>query len=159
MKNLALIFIIATCILSCKQNAKDQTNMNSDVEKMKSESLTLEGVWELVSFYYYKDNVIIDTVINKPDNRQVKMYIDGKVMWSRRAPSDAIDFFGYGSYKFSDSTLTETLDYGSVEMLKVIDTMRVFTFEFKLQKDAFTQIDLDYDGNRIFSENYRRVHD
>ena len=70
---------------------------------------------------------------------------------------DQIDYFGYGSYTITDSSLREVLDYGSVAMLKVIDTMRVFDFELYFDKDTFTQIQLDPDGDRVFSENYIRI--
>ena len=100
---------------------------------------------------------VVDTVINNTNNRQVKMFKDGKVMWSRRAPDDEIDYFGYGSYEITDSTLTENLEYGSVAMLKVIDTMRVFNFELILGDNTFTQIDYGPEGDRIYSENYIRI--
>ena len=157
MKKLVVLFAAFLVLIACKEqenNADSETSQNQTEEVNKP---TLDGVWELVSFYNYEDNAIKDTVINSPDNRQVKIYKDGKVMWSRRAPSDQIDYFGYGSYTITDSSLREVLDYGSVAMLKVIDTMRVFDFELYFDKDTFTQIQLDPDGDRVFSENYIRI--
>ena len=157
MKKLVVLFAVFLVLIACKEqenNADSETSQNQTEEVKKP---TLDGVWELVSFYNYEDNAIKDTVINSPDNRQVKIYKDGKVMWSRRAPSDQIDYFGYGSYTITDSSLREVLDYGSVAMLKVIDTMRVFDFELYFDKDTFTQIQLDPDGDRVFSENYIRI--
>ena len=51
-----------------------------------------------------------------------------------------------------DSSLTETLEFGSIAMLKVIDTMQVFSFELIRGKDTFSQIDLDPEGDRIFQK-------
>ncbi len=142
---------------SCKQKEdNDKSVTNEDVIE-NVEKQTLDGVWELVSFYNFEDNEVVDTVMNNINNRQVKMFKDGKVMWSRRAPDDKIDYFGYGSYEITDSTLTENLEYGSVAMLKVIDTMRVFDFELILGDNTFTQIDHGPEGDRIYSENYVRI--
>lgn len=151
--------VLCVIFFSCKQ--KEDTNEFVTQEDImeKVTTKTLDGVWELVSFYNYKDNEIVDTVINDTNNRQVKMFKDGKVMWTRRAPANKIDYFGYGSYTITDSSLTETLEFGSIAMLKVIDTMRVFNFELILGEDIFTQIDIGPEGNRIFSENYVRVED
>jgi hypothetical protein len=35
--------------------------------------------------------------------------------------------------------------------------MRIFTFELQLGDDKFSQISLDEEGNRTFSENYKRI--
>jgi len=159
MRKIILPIILFLAFFSCKQKEDNNESITNEevIEEVKKQSL--DGVWELVSFYNYKDNAIVDTIINNTNNRQVKMFKDGKVMWSRRAPSDEIDYFGYGSYEITDSTLTEYLEYGSVAMLKVIDTMHIFNFELILGKDTFTQIDLGPEGDRIFSENYTRVND
>lgn len=156
MKKIILLLAVIFVFIACKEQENNSDAGTQNEVEIQSEP-SLDGVWELVSFYNYEDNVIKDTVINKSDNRQVKMYLDGKVMWSRRAPSDQIDYFGYGSYSITDSTLTEVLDYGSVAMLKVIDTMRVFDFELVFDKNTFTQIQLDPEGDRVFSENYIRI--
>jgi len=142
---------------SCKQKEDKNESVTYEDVVEEVEKKSLDGVWELVSFYNYQDNKVKDTIINIEDNRQVKIFKDGKVMWSRRAPADKIDYFGYGSYKITDSTLTEYLEYGSVAMLKVIDTMHIFNFELIIGKDTYSQIDLGPEGDRIFSENYVRV--
>ncbi len=158
MKKVFFILVFFLAFVSCKEknDSQDETVV---IEPEIIESPSLDGVWELVSFYNYEDEVVKDTVVNNVENRQVKMYLDGKVMWSRRAPADQIDYFGYGSYSITDSTLTEVLDYGSVAMLKVIDTMRVFNFELIFDKSTFSQIQLDPEGHRVFSENYIKIED
>lgn len=118
---------------------------------------TIQGTWELQSFYNYDGQQIIDTVPTTDGYRQVKMYYNGKVMWSRYVPVDKIGRFGYGSYRITDTELIETIEYGDNEMMAAMDTMRIFTFELKLGDDEFSQISLDEDGNRTFSENYKRI--
>jgi hypothetical protein len=149
--------ILFFVFFSCKQTEENNESLAKEEVVDNVEQQSLDGVWELVSFYNYKDNKIVDTVLNSVNNRQVKMFKDGKVMWSRRAPDDKIDYFGYGSYVITDSTLIENLEYGSVAMLKVIDTMRVFEFELIKEENTFIQIDHGPEGDRIYSENYIRI--
>ncbi len=118
---------------------------------------TIQGTWELQSFYNYDGQNIIDTVPTTDGYRQVKMYYNGKIMWSRYVPVDKIGRFGYGSYRITDTELIETIEYGDNEMMAAMDTMRIFTFELQLGDDEFSQISLDEDGNRTFSENYKRI--
>ncbi len=125
--------------------------------KEKTPFHTIEGTWELVSFYNYDGENIIDTVPASDGYRQVKMYYNGKIMWSRYVPTDKIGRFGYGSYKITEDKLMETIEYGDNEMMQALDTMRLFTFELNLGDDNFSQISLDEEGNRTFSENYKRI--
>ncbi|WP_340066770.1 hypothetical protein [Ascidiimonas aurantiaca] len=117
----------------------------------------IEGTWELINQYSYEGMEIIDTIDNSDGYRQIKMFYKGKVMWTRYVPKDSIEWFGYGSYTTTDSTLTETLEYGSASMMGIVDTMRVFNFELLLRKNYYQQITTDGEGNRLFSENYRRI--
>jgi hypothetical protein len=78
-------------------------------------------------------------------------------MWSRYVPEEPNGRFGYGSYKITDNQLIETLEYGDAEMMKAMDTMRVFTFDLVLKENNYSQINIDEDGNRTFSENYKRI--
>jgi hypothetical protein len=78
-------------------------------------------------------------------------------MWCKHRPADSSEWFGFGTYIYNDSMLTETLDFGSTEMDLVIAENKEFTFELHLQGDKFRQIELDEDGYRIYSENYIRV--
>lgn len=120
-------------------------------------SPSLEGTWELQSFYNYDGTNIIDTIKKADGYRQVKMYSKEKIMWTRYVPDDPQGRFGYGSYRVSDGMLIETIEYGDDDMMKALDTMRNFTFELVLSDDAFSQITVDNEGNRTFSENYRRI--
>ncbi len=123
----------------------------------KQNSSSIKGTWELESFYYYDKNEISDTLPTTDGYRQIKMYSSDKVMWTRYVPKDSLEWFGYGSYKVEDNTLTETLEYGSESMMNIIDTLRVFTFELQISANAYSQITIDEEGNHIFSENYRRI--
>lgn len=123
----------------------------------KPEEAKILGAWELVDFYFYENNEVSDTVIPTEGYRQVKMYTKDRVMWTRSAPVDSTEWFGYGRYITTDDRLIETLEYGSNSMMQIIDTMRMFTFELQIDKDHFRQITLDENGNRFSSENYKRI--
>ncbi len=150
MKYLSILFLVFFTLSSCN-NRKNRT------EIVLEETLTLEGTWELVSYYNYQDNEISDSFGLSTGSRQVKMYTPTHVMWARKVPSDSTEFFGFGKYAITDTSLVETLDYGSTFMNQAIEENIEFPFELELEKDRFIQIDLDEDGNRIFSENYIRI--
>ncbi|QCW99594.1 hypothetical protein FGM00_05565 [Aggregatimonas sangjinii] len=120
-------------------------------------SNSLEGTWELVNRFNYDGGNVVDTLPNANGYRQVKIYSKGKVMWTRFAPDDPEDWFGYGRYTATDDVLEEQLEYGSKEMMKVVDTVDVFRFELHLYKDTYSQITLDDEGLPTFSENYKRI--
>ncbi|MCB0446476.1 MAG: hypothetical protein KDD03_03010, partial [Gelidibacter sp.] len=89
--------------------------------------------------------------------RQVKMYTPTKVMWSKHVPTDSTEWFGYGSYSVKGNYLTEILDYGSEMMSKIIQERKEFVYELNLNTNRFSQIEIDEQGNRIYSENYKRI--
>jgi hypothetical protein len=145
-KIIGLILFMLVLVSAASTNSINESYMHS-----------IEGTWELESFYNYDGQKIIDTVPTTDGYRQVKMYYNGKVMWSRYVPVDKIGRFGYGTYQITDDRLIETIEYGDNEMIMAMDTMRIFTFELQLGDDKFSQISLDEDGNRTFSENYKRI--
>ncbi|MCK0159967.1 hypothetical protein [Allomuricauda sp. F6463D] len=118
---------------------------------------SIEGAWELKSFYNYDGENVIDTIKKSDGYRQVKMYSKEKIMWTRYVPDDPNGRFGYGTYKVTDNALVEIIEYGDDNMMKALDTMRSFTFELIHNEDSFSQITVDSDGNRTFSENYERI--
>ena len=107
--------------------------------------------------YKYQDNVVVDSFENNTLSRQIKMYTDTKVMWCKLLKTDSIEFFGYGSYTYDDEVLTEILEFGSAFMNEVIEEQQEFVFQFIIGPDRFEQIEIDEDGNRIYSENYVRI--
>lgn len=130
------------------------TTPNSKFKEQRS----INGTWELVSHYIYDGVQIIDTVIEKETGgRQIKMYNNNKVMWTRIMPTISAEWFGYGSYRTTKDRLYETLEYGSSSMMQMMDSIEVFEFELILNKDSFTQITLDAQGHRVHSENYIRI--
>ena len=131
-------------------------SIDSDALKQSNDVL-IRGTWELRDFYHYDDNQIIDPVATTDGYRQIKMYTKDRVMWTRYVPKDSVEWFGYGSYVASDDQLIETLEYGSESMMNVIDTLRIFTFELQISENEYSQITVDEEGNRIFSENYKRI--
>ena len=139
---LAVAFVTTTAI-----STSSPENMHS-----------IEGTWEQVSFYNYDGQNIVDTVDLVEGYRQVKMYYHGKVMWSRTDPNDTIGRFGYGGYQITQDELIEVIEYGDHYMMEALDTIRQFTFELVLGDDTYSQINFDEEGNRTFSENYKRVN-
>ncbi|MHA7830808.1 MAG: hypothetical protein ACX93O_06890 [Flagellimonas sp.] len=126
-------------------------------KEYETKNPTIEGTWELQSFYNYDGENVIDTIKKSEGYRQVKMYSKKKIMWTRYVPDEPNGRFGYGSYRVTDNSLTEVIEYGDDDMMKALDTMRNFTFELILKEDTFSQITVDADGNRTFSENYKRI--
>jgi len=118
----------------------------------------IEGTWELVSFYNYDDEGhISDTIPKEPGYRQVKMFYNSRVMWSRYVPNDPNGRFGYGTYFITSDELHETIVYGDDNMMKAFDTVTEFVFELNLRDDRYSQINVDEEGYRISSENYKRI--
>ncbi|RNL78063.1 hypothetical protein ED312_19890 [Sinomicrobium pectinilyticum] len=150
MKN--IVYILAVMFLGMILLA-----WNPYPDTKENPPVSLEGVWELVNYYTYEDNNVTDSFPNAEGYRQVKMYQDGKVMWTRKVPQDSTQWYGYGKYLSTDTSLVETLEYGSASMMKIIDTSRIFSFELQGGKDWFRQISINEDGNRTFSENYIRI--
>ncbi|WP_394971159.1 hypothetical protein [uncultured Croceitalea sp.] len=127
---------------------------NSKIKEQK----TINGTWELISHYIYDGTNITDTIIEKDTGgRQIKMYNNNKVMWTRIVPSVSAEWFGYGSYKTTEDRLFETLEYGSSSMMEMMDSIEVFEFELIFNNDSFSQITLDSEGYRVHSENYIRI--
>lgn len=118
---------------------------------------TIEGTWELQHFYQYDGLNVTDTTPPSKGFRQVKMYYNGKIMWSRTSSEEIAGRFGYGTYKITPDRLIEVIEYGDGQMMKALDTIRQFTFELVLTDDTYSQITIDEDGNRITSENYKRI--
>jgi hypothetical protein len=148
---LSLVFVL---IFSCQENKKtDEVVLTPTAEN----KLNLKGSWELKGFYNYQNNVVVDSFSNNTISRQIKMFSDSKVMWCKLRPTDSTEFFGYGSYNYEDGKLTEVLDFGSSFMNEVIAEQKEFNFQLKLYPDRFEQIELDEDGNKVYSENYVRI--
>lgn len=145
-KLLGLVFLMLILVSATEFSISKTNSMHS-----------IEGTWELQSFYNYDGAAITDTMLPQKNYRQVKIYNGGKIMWSRFSPKDSIGRFGYGSYKLEGNQLIETIEYGDYQMMRALDTMRVFSFELMLSDDTYSQISSDEEGNRTFSENYVRV--
>lgn len=119
---------------------------------------SIEGTWELVSFHHYDDGINITSTEPKAKGyRQVKMFYNGKVMWSRYVPNEPHGRFGYGNYYITQDELHETIVYGDDRMMQALDTLTEFIFELDLKHDTYSQINVDEEGNRTFSENYKRI--
>ncbi|WP_255444018.1 hypothetical protein [Robiginitalea sp. SC105] len=116
---------------------------------------SLQGTWELESFCNYADNVC-DTANLQEGYRQVKMYYNGKVMWSRTDPNDTIGRFGFGSYHITTDELIENIEYGDHYFMETLGPTE-FRFQLILGDNTYSQVTLDEEGNPEFSENYKRI--
>ncbi len=157
MRTLVIIICIGIIsFYSCKNESSEQAGAVAETESSKP---SIRGVWELVSFYNYdQDGNVSDTLKASETNKQVKIYTESKIMWSRVNINDTIDWFGYGTYTTTDTSLIETLEYGSKSMNRVInEEQNVFDFKLILADETFSQITLDDDGDPFFAENYRRI--
>lgn len=150
-----LFFFISMITLSTCNEGK--TVDHTIAATPQDQALKLNGTWELVGYYNYVNNKITDSFLPYQGHRQVKMYTDQKVMWSKNVPSDSTDWFGYGNYKTDDNELIETLEYGSQMMKRIIEEKQEFKYELHLEKNKFSQIEVDDNGNRLYSENYKRI--
>lgn len=150
---IGLLFVIS---YACKDNTENKMD-TSIAEAVSLDQPKLKGTWELIGFYNYQDNVVVDSFSNNTISRQIKMYSDTKVMWCKLRPTDSTEFFGFGSYSYQDGILKENLDFGSTFMNDVIAENKEFSFQLQLSPNHFEQIELDEDGDRIYSENYVRI--
>jgi hypothetical protein len=151
------MLVLLLSFLACQSNTKDTTSNEGTSMTELVETKNLSGTWELTGFFNYKDNKVVDSFEMNPDFRQIKMYTDNKVMWCKHKAADSSDWFGYGTYTYDGDRLTEILDFGSKVMDEVIADKKEFTYELLLTDNRFEQIELDEDGNRIYSENYLRI--
>ena len=148
MKALALIACLL--VLGGTRTTTPDYNLHDDAK-------ALEGVWELQHQYLYENDVVTDTLQNENGYRQVKMYSQGRVMWTRHDPADTNEWFGFGTYTVKDGMLQEHLEYASGPMLKIMNTTDVFRFELVMDGDSYQQTELNEDGTHSRSENYIRV--
>lgn len=155
MKILLTSFICMVLFLSCKNDPSKDSYPVTDHNATKDQSLN--GAWELIGFYNYVDNKVSDSFRTNEGYRQVKIYTPTKVMWSKNVPSDSTEWFGYGTYRVNGDSLIEILDYGSKMMSKIIQERKEFVYELDLDDNTFSQIEIDDQGNRIYSENYKRI--
>src|SRR6056300_1710040 len=143
-KNLSLILIMLLTVISCKNN--NETAM-PETDEQANETPSIEGAWELVSFLNYSGDGTVDTIQTSNTFKQMKMFSETKIMWSRLRTGDSLDWFGVGDYTFEDGILTENLEYGSKAMRRRIKANKIFDFEIVIDETSFTQIEKDSLGH------------
>ena len=148
------LFIFLVILISCNELKGSDTIHNSGI---KNDALKLNGTWEMVGYYNFVNNQISDSFQTNHGFRQIKMFTDGKVMWTKRIPYDSTEWFGYGSYSIHKNELTETLEFGSVMMRQIVQERKEFKYHLILEKNRFCQVEIDDNGNRLYSENYKRI--
>ncbi|MBA6152641.1 hypothetical protein [Gelidibacter maritimus] len=155
------LFISLITLSPCNDSKSPDNPIKSEAQEgqatNKDQAMKLNGTWEMVSYYNYVDNEVVDSFKTNAGYKQVKMYTDRKVMWSKNVPGDSTEWFGYGDYTADDNELIEVLEYGSEMMRSIIEEKHEFKYELVLDKNKFSQIEIDDEGNRLYSENYRRI--
>lgn len=159
MKVKYLFLSLCLALYNCEESPdkNDIDDLDADKIETKKNNNPLEGAWELTGFYNYDNGVVVDSFDRQTGYRQVKMYTPTKVMWSKKTPTDTTEWFGYGSYRIENGQLVEVLDYGSRMMSLMINEREEFRFDLTYTDSTFSQIEIDDDGNRVYSENYKRI--
>ncbi len=152
------IFIV-TCLLmfSCGQTEPEEGEDQNSAMTVEEEVPTLEGAWEMRFYQLYNNDEVSDTVTMNEGYRQVKIYYDGHVMWSRKQPKDSVQMFGYGTYFIDGNKFSENMEFGSHYMMNILDSMRVFNWELDIGDDYYVQTEVNENGARVYSETYRRI--
>src|SRR5680860_829892 len=153
-KVLGIVFVLLMVMAAVRCSTTKAQNPSPT----KSSASPIEGTWELISNYNYDGGEITDTIPLQKGYRQIKMYYNGKVMWTRYVPTDSVEWFGYGSYITTDTTLTEILEYMSSSMRKIANANMEWNMKLDMKKDRYSQIFIDDEGGPISSENYKRIH-
>ncbi|MDO1500080.1 hypothetical protein Q2T40_08040 [Winogradskyella maritima] len=152
---------IACCLslVACQQNKNTDSDstITVDYEDTVVNELSIEGNWEMTGYYNYKDDKVVDSFATDAGHRQIKMYSKDKVMWCKLVPADSSEWFAYGTFKTTDSTLVETMDFGSQTMNNIIAENNEFKFRLVLDNNKFSQIAVDESGHFVYSENYKRI--
>ncbi|RAJ16807.1 hypothetical protein [Olleya aquimaris] len=157
----AQIILLLTLFLCVSCNNKKENHLeekeNVHTEDKITKSYPLEGAWELVSFYNYVDDKVKDSSFTDPNQRQIKLYTKEKFMWSKKRPADSTEWFAYGNYKVENNMLIEHVEYGSLTMDNIMKQRSSFDYELIIFEKSFSQVELDENGSRIYSENYKRL--
>ncbi|WP_370478546.1 hypothetical protein [Tamlana flava] len=153
-KNLFFVLVLSLFFIGCKNDAKSTT---PEVMDELTEVHSLEGAWELVSFLNYRDDGQVDSIKSSNDFKQMKMFSETKIMWSRLRTWDSLDWFGVGDYTYKDGILTENLEYGSKAMMERINADKAWDWEITIDENSFTQITRDSLGQPVYAEIYNRV--
>lgn len=156
MKLKLSLIMICTCLFLACQDQQAKTEVKAETS-FENTPFSLEGTWELVSYHNYQGNVAVDTFESDDEQTQIKMYTKNHFMWSKKVPHGNDEWHGFGTYVQTDSTLSETIKYGSAAMQNLISNSDQFFYQLKLEKDSYSQIVTDDEGYRIYSENYRRI--
>lgn len=144
------MFLFSSCV--DKKEVVEQPT-----EDTQSETLSLEGTWELIGYYNYQGNEVVNVFEANDDVQQIKMYTKGHFMWSKKVPKDSTEWHGFGTYVQTDSTLSETVKYGSAAMEDLTSVSDQFFYQLDIDKNSYSQIVTDDEGYRIYAENYKRI--
>ncbi len=117
----------------------------------------IEGVWKMTQLSVANNG---NTTVICEDGSSVlqhKIYSKGYVMWTRLADINATEWHGFGTYRFEDGKLIETLLTTSQSMEKYMENQgsRDFIIELDIDENQYTQTTCHEAGCTI--EKYERV--
>ena len=168
IRNLTLISIVL--FISCGEGPKK--NIESETK------FPIEGFWERKGTIQFVNDVPVDTLFYGKDDtgeeegfRNVKVYLEGNVLWVNNAVNKSDPYGaqgGYGKFKISKDTLTEYMSHGcggfgpwlkyNKDSLN-ISSMR-FPFSYYLNDQTYTQLGgrvPNSDENIRFGEYYEKL--
>lgn len=145
MKNVLLIALLCGgAITACQADTSSASH---------AETIDIRGVWDMTHRYFYEDGKLTETLIVKPENRQVKIYTQSKFMWSSK-PRDSKDWHAYGNYSIDGETLTETKDYAAQAM--AAHSSKTVT-RIEKTDTGFKQIFSGPDNVVFYAETFTRI--
>lgn len=154
MRRFSYLLLTLLILASCEEKKEV---IEQPVNETENKSLSLEGTWELIGYYNYQGNEVVNVFEANDDVQQIKMYTKGHFMWSKKVPKDSTEWHGFGTYIQTDSTLSERVKYGSAAMQNLTSVSDQFFYQLELDKNSYSQIVTDDEGYRIYSENYKRI--
>lgn len=143
---LSLLFALSSC---CSKNEHEHPATVS----LDSQEPSIQGVWDLESTYSYENNKVVDTFYVPPNPRMVRVFYKTKYMWSHK-PKDSLEWHAFGTYELVGDTLVQKREYCS----KTMEGHSAITkLQIILEKDTYTQIHFDPNGEAFYAENYKRI--
>jgi len=131
-----VLFLLAITLLGFSISCNQQSDAGTGSYQLRVPE-PIEGVWEISSRYWYLDD---DTLYADPTSiLQHKIYYDGYVMWTSDPGPDSFEWHGYGTYKFNNNTLIETLSSMSLAMKEAFNGKAEFVLKTELDNNFLKQ--------------------
>ena len=148
---LVVIALFTFCI-ACNQQS-DEGASTKDVGSVDP----IEGVWELNSRYWVRDD---DTIYADYVGVVHKIYFDGYVMWISDPGPDSSEWYGYGTYRLSNDMLVEKLSSMSLPMKVEMGLKDDYSYKIAYDLDFYKQaMDKEFrDTIYLYTEEWRKLN-